>query len=510
MNHSMSRPGWAAALLAIVLVFTQTASAQGVSPPAIDEVVEQGRKALLAENYPEASKLLEQVMNRPDFANADPDLQFFTFLLASFAAEATDDNLSAHEYLVVATSHPDADGETWLRRARTAAILEKWTDAGESLITVAKRFPKAFNGDEPQIWLINSVVHELGQNSRLRPQRMDLIDAFFAAGYKSKYGEEPSYLWLLMATDAIERGDDKRAREAAKRITASETLISILIDKRFDRLVKQQPKLFDVRTAAEREAKLMKGVVKRQPRSLQAQVDYANALYPLGRFAEMIALANTAIARVDTAPTDKPPFDDIDDNLNWIHNQKATALAALGRWNEAAQVLADWEHSDRNRADKVSQAINLGSGYNDLGRPDDALTAVSGVDWSRGISDYGRMQFQFVRFRAFKQQGKDAEAREIVDWIREHQKDSLDTAQSALLESGDVDGAATLLITRLRDANERAEALAGIQNYMTTPRTELQKKREALNQTLLARPDVVAAISEVGRREKFPIYSMHY
>lgn len=516
MSQSMPRSGWATVLVAAACgvagawLPAQPAAAQEARGPAIHELVEQGRQALLADKYPEASKLFEQAMNQPDFANVDPDLQFFTFLLASFAAEGTDDNLSAHEFLVIATSHPDADGETWLRRARTAAILEKWTDAGESLTTVAKKFPKAFNGEEPQIWLINSVVRELGQNPRLRPQRKDLIDAFFEAGYKSKYGEEPSYLWLLLATDAIERGDDKRAREAAKRITASETLISMLIDKRFDRLVKQEPKLFDVRTAAEREAKLLRDVVKRQPRSLQALLQYANALYPLGRFDEMLALANTAIARVETAPTDKPPFDDIDDNLNWIHNKKATALAALGRWDEAAQVLADWERNDRNREDKVSQAINLGFGYNDLGRPDDALKAVSSVDWSRGISDYGRMQFQFVRFRAFKQQGKDAEVREIVDWIRENQKDSLDTAQSALLESGDVDGAATLLITRLRDANDRADALAEIQTYMTTPRTELKNELEELKQMLLARADVVAAIAEVGRREKFPVYSMHY
>lgn len=477
---------------------------------AVYELIEQGRLALIAEKYPEASKLFEQAIKRPEFADADSKLQYFAFLLGSFAAEGTDDNLTAHEYLVVATRHPDADGETWLRRARAAVLLEKWTDAGESLTNVAREFPKALTGSQFQSWLINKSVRELGLNPRLRPQRTALLNALYEAGYKTMYGTEPGHLWLLLATEAVESKDMKRAREVTRRITDSNVLISMRIDKRFDALIQEDPKLFDIRAAAEREARQMKSVVKQRPKSLGAQVQYGYALYTLGQFDAMLALANGGMARVAKAPANDPPYDDLDDNLNWIFNHKSMALAALGRWEEAAQVLADWERDDRNKEDKVSQAINLGFLYNEMGRPDDALKAVNSLDWSRGMSEYGRTQCQYVRFQAFLQQGKESEVREVVTWMREHQKDSLDTAQSTLLEAGDVDAAATLLIMRLKDTDDRATALAEIQEYAYAARTERRKKLDALNEALLARADVAAAIAEVGRREKFPVYTLQY
>jgi tetratricopeptide (TPR) repeat protein len=517
MSQSTPRPRWTTLVIAAALCVagglatSRPAAAEAASGGnAVYELVEQGRLALIAEKYPEASKLFEQAIKRPEFADADSKLQYFAFLLGSFAAEGTDDNLTAHEYLVVATRHPNADAETWLRRARTAVILEKWTDAAESLTTVAQRFPKALTGSEHQVWLINKSVRELGLNPGLRPQRTELLNALYAAGYKTKFGTEPSFLWLTLATDAIESHDTTRAREVSRRITDSEVLIAMRIDKRFDALVQAEPKIFDVSAAAKREVQQLRTLVKKRPRFLGAQVQYGYALYTLGQFDEMLALANGVITQVEKAPADKPPFDDLEESLNWIHNQKTIALASLGRWDEAAQVLADWERNERNKEDRVSQAINLGFLLNDMGRPDDALKAVNALDWSRGMSEYGRTQCQFVRFQAFQQQGKESEVREIVTWIREHQKDSLETAQSILLEAGDVDGAATLLITRLRDADDRATALAEIQEYAVPPRTERRKMLHALNENLLARADVVAAIAEVGRREKFPIYSLSY
>jgi tetratricopeptide (TPR) repeat protein len=250
--------------------------------------------------------------------------------------------------------------------------------------------------------------------------------------------------------------------------------------------------------------------MKENPKSLGVVVQYGYALQTLGQFDEMLTLANGIIAKVDKAPRNAPPYEDLDDELNWIHNHKANALRALGRWDEAAAALETWERSDRNRDDKVSQAINLGFFYNEMGRPEDALKAVAGLDDSKGMSEYGRTQLQFVRFQANQQLGKEAETQQLVTWMREHKDDSMETAQDALLEAGDVDGAAALMLARLNDADDRTGALAEIQIYAQVPRTERQKKTDALAETLLARPDVAAAIAQYGRREAFPIYSLEF
>ncbi len=184
-------------------------------------------------------------------------------------------------------------------------------------------------------------------------------------------------------------------------------------------------------------------------------------------------------------------------------------MRALGKWDEAAAVLAAWEVSPRNDSDKVSQAINLGFFYNELARPDDALKAVNGIN-DKDVSDYGRVQFQFVRFQAYQQLGRHDEAKQAAAWLLEHKDDDQETAQGTLLESGDVDGAAALLISRLKDPDERSGVLAEIQTYAQTPRTERQKKLDAQREALLTRPDVVATIGEYGRREQQPIYSLEY
>jgi hypothetical protein len=158
----------------------------------------------------------------------------------------------------------------------------------------------------------------------------------------------------------------------------------------------------------------------------------------------------------------------------------------------------------------VSQAINLGVLYNEMGRPDDALQAVHGIDWSGDISPYGRVQLQYVRFQAYLQKGNEAETRDILTWMRDHQDDAIATVQATLLEVGDVEGAAELFKKRLRDADERADALSEVQQYAQASRTARREQLNALGEVLLARADVVAAIVEVGRREKLPVYSARY
>ena len=509
-----SRAVSAALLLAGALWFAPMVHAVGtpatVPAKEIFDLVQQGRTALEAEKPAEALKLLEQAMAKPGFINTDPAIQYFALLVASYAAQGSENHARAYELLVAASRFPDADAELWTRRAGAAARIGNWEDAAQSLTTVAKKWPKELKGDEYHSWLVNKVSRELGKQPNLHQPRIELLSALFEAEYRMRYGIEPSHLWLVLATDALERQDLKRAREVARRITNSSVLVSMRIDKRFDALTSADPKLFDVQAAAEREARQMKSGVKDNPKSLGAVMQYGYALYALGQFEELLTLANTTIAKVDKSSPKEPPYDDLDDSLNWIYNHKANALRALGRQDEAAAALATWEASDRNHDDKVSQAINLGFFYNEMGRPEDALKAVAQLRVGRDMSAYGSTQFQFVRFQAYQQSGKEREAQEIVAWMREHQDDSTETAQDTLLEAGDIDGAAALLLARLNNAEERASTLAGIQIYAEIPRTERQRKLDALEETLLARADVAAAIEKYGRREKFPIYTLEY
>lgn len=486
------------------------AGAVGPRLPSSSEVstlVEQGRVAIAAGQHSEGLNLLRQAMNHPRFDNAEPRIQYFSLMLASHAAAALDDFLSGHEYLVLATSFPQADAEDWNRRASLAVLLEKWEDAAMSLTTVAKKWPKELNSDRWSIRQTFRLSRELGERPALRPQRLELLNALFEAGWKVRYDSEPSGLWMVLVTDAVERRDLARAREVVRRIQSPSVLVSMHIDKRFAALVAQEPAAFDVRAAAETEARRLKRVAQDNPRLLDAAVQYGYALHTIGDFEAMLSLAEGIIRNVGKAPADKPPYDDLDESLNWIHNHKATALAYLGRWEEAAATLANWQARQRNPDDPVSQAINLGSFYNQIERPAEALKAVEKLDWSRDMSEFGRAQYQHVRFQALLQLGRQQEVAEIVEWMRQHRLDAPETVQVTLLEAGDIDGAAALLLSRLEDPEERAGALAEVQIYEQPPLTASQARLEALRETFLARPDVAAAIAKYGTRQRFPIYS---
>ena len=261
--------------------------------------------------------------------------------------------------------------------------------------------------------------------------------------------------------------------------------------------------------AVERECKRLAKTAAANPRSLGVRVQYGYALLEAGRFAELLQFTDEIVARVSAARSDEAPFDDIDDQLNWIYNHKAASLRALGRWDEALTGHGGRAPASRKKGSiNVSQAINLGWHYVDYGKPEKALKALDGIDWAHSLSAYGRMQLQYVRYRAYLQLANAQEADNVLAYLREHRDDAEDTWQLAMLDAGDFDGAAALLIARLRDPEKRYEALGEVQEYLPLPRLPKQAEALARWEKLVTRADVAAAINEVGRREKAPMYNV--
>jgi hypothetical protein len=232
------------------------------------------------------------------------------------------------------------------------------------------------------------------------------------------------------------------------------------------------------------------------------------ALLTVARYQELITLADRTLARQAQAPQDKPAFDDVADKLNWIYDLKSQGLRGLGRWDESLVIQEAARRQRDSSTDKVSQAINLGSSYINRDRPNDALKSLEDIDWVHSLSGYGRMELQHVRFRAYLQLGNREEAEKVFVYLRQNKIDAPDTWQDAMLEWGDVDGAAAQYIARLHDPEQRIEALYAAQTFKPVPRLPRETESNARWQALLDRADVMAAINEVGRREQHPIYDL--
>jgi hypothetical protein len=248
------------------------------------------------------------------------------------------------------------------------------------------------------------------------------------------------------------------------------------------------------------------------PRSLELVTSYCDALFTLGEFKELLKVSSAALDKVARAPKEIPPYDDLDKWLGWTYNLKSIALSGHGREKEGTQILADWRTDPRNTQSKVSQAINLGALQNYAGKPEEALQALEGIDWVKGLSAYGRLQFQEVRLDAYLQLGRQDEADTVLAWFHEHQLESPATAQLAFLKAGDLDAAAAVLVARLENSDTRAEALASMQEFKSVKhghvrRSEYQQRVKAYYGKLYSRADVLAAIAKYGRIESFPVYN---
>jgi tetratricopeptide (TPR) repeat protein len=472
----------------------------------VDAAIERGRQALLADNYVDAGKAIEEALQKPAFAQLSKSDQFRAILLASLAARGREDYLAAHEFMVIATGYPDAKAEHWVLRASMASWIDNWADAGLSITTVAKDWPAALPdiGDETIQW----TALKMSRDKKLAADRLEMLNALFAAKFQLEWHIEPADLWRDLSLDALQRNDLARAREVLKRIDDPGSLVRMRIDRRFDTLVKAEPKAFNVPAAAQARVRRLRREIDANPRRLGPVVQYMYALFTVGSYAEVISLADRVVSRNSNAPADKPAYEDLADTINWIYDLKSQALRALGRWDAALGMQEEARRQRENSNDKVSQAINLGYSYNLRDRPEDALKSLDGIDWARSLSGYGRMQLQHVRLRAYLQLGNRAEAEKVFVYLRENRVDAPDTWQDALLDWGDLDGAAAHYIARLRDPEQREAALYAAQSFKPLPRLPRDAENVAHWQALLNRPDVVAAISEVGRREQFAIYDL--
>jgi hypothetical protein len=111
-----------------------------------------------------------------------------------------------------------------------------------------------------------------------------------------------------------------------------------------------------------------------------------------------------------------------------------------------------------------------------------------------------------VRACAADQLGDTVVRRRAMSYLREHERKNVPALARALLCVNDLEGAAALLIRRLRDRAERPDALMSLQVY-SRPRGKALPRRAVLAQRLARvreRLDVSAAVEVVGRIEKVP------
>jgi tetratricopeptide (TPR) repeat protein len=329
--------------------------------------------------------------------------------------------------------------------------------------------------------------------------RFDLLDAAFTSGYRNNLGEVPGPDWIDLADLLLLRGDTTKAARVIDEIDLPSDLIDVRADKRFAALVDAQPARYDVEAAARRRVERLRALSARKPRSLEVLVALATATKDLGKPDAALALLDRALARA-AAPD---AFDDQEQRIMWLHDERSRALWRLARRDEAIVELQRGMAIPENRLPNISQRVNLAQRYAYMNRPEMALKTLDRPD--EDATPYGKMAWQFGRLAAADELGDEPLAQEVLDYMRAHEPDAPRILRDGFVLSGMLDDAARIFIGELDDPMFRTSALHALQKFDSVPGVLSPERWETYWKQLKARPDVKAAVAKYGRVQSYAL-----
>ncbi|MDQ0466067.1 tetratricopeptide (TPR) repeat protein [Caulobacter ginsengisoli] len=471
------------------------------APSNFEEAIDRADQAVRAKDWPGVYQALRPLLNTDELAAQTGERRHAILLMFATAALVTNHADEALAQIKIASTMPQAEGHTWFIRMYAAAVLDDGAEALASLARLADLSP-----DEARALPHDMVlgIHELVSRMDKPSEALAQFDGIlFRLGWQSDSAlSEPDFLWTEYAGILLDRGDVAGARTVVARVSSPEQIIEMRADRRFDPVVRRGDPAFDPRRAALAQLAKLTQAAKASPDKLEPLLGQVGEMRRLGQFDAAQALIEAAIARVK-AKGDKA-YADFEDQSNWLYDIQARLLMDAGRVDEALAIQARGAQVQENGDDNTSQVLNLGDQYVSLGRPKEALAAIAKVG---GMSGYGQMVRLYVEGCAQAQLGNTAKVQANIAEMRKLWPVNADALQDLLVCSGDLDGAAQVLIRRLADPQERTDTLADLQDFhdrgFTPPFAKVMGERL---ETILARPDVQAAIAEVGRIETYDLW----
>ena len=482
--------------LALLSLAACAAVKQNAPAPAAQQL--DDALALIAGNhYQEGEAALTAVIEADTFKGLSGDAQYRALATAGKVALTRGDAKIGYGYLVRALAMPQASYEDRLVQLKASVRLGYDADTVAGLTSLAQRWPD-------RVATLNSrvIILTLHKAGRLpHGAALSLMQALYAAHWKLPGQIEPSGIWRELVLQLVEQGRIAEAIDVSTRIDDVYDLIALRVDHRYDAVVAANPERFDIATAAGRELRELQSASERAPRLLGLRYSLIQALMHQQHYAAALAAADSLLTETRSTNFPERLYEDYGEWNNWLLDERARALERFGRWDEAVAQLSAGGLEPEDGGGNVSQLINLGELYCDLGRPNDALAAIGRL--AANPSPWGAMEREEVRFDAALQMGDTAQAERSLGYLREHRADALPVYQHALIVANQLEGAAQVLVARLLDPHQRQAALASVQFYAQAPSTPRVEDWRGRHRAVIARHEVQAAIQNVGRVERY-------
>lgn len=308
----------------------------------------------------------------------------------------------------------------------------------------------------------------------------------------------------------LDRGEVARARERAAPITDPHTVLTMRVDRRFDAL-RSTPdfeRAFDLAAAVDRHIARTRRSIADNPRLLGPSLDLVQALRLQGKHQEALREVDAILARANTAEGPSL-FEDHEDQLNWLLNERSYILYDLDRREEARSTFGQSIGAGEGGEWNVSQVINFASRLQAEGRSSEALEVLRTMGRA---SPYGDMWAATVRACAGEVLSNAQVRDEALTFLREHEDDNPAAFTRALLCVNDLDGAAAAYVRRLGNEEHRETALLALQIYeppavvLSAQEADIERRQASVRD----RPEVQAAVEAIGRIERVPFHSVYW
>lgn len=310
----------------------------------------------------------------------------------------------------------------------------------------------------------------------------------------------------------LQHGETAAAQARLQTILTPRLIIAIRTDRTFDPL-RADPGFdakYNVEAAVSAAYTRYRWIVSQRPASISDAQSLVAVLRMKGESREALTFLQGVIA-IAQSPQANAEFNGLDQvGLNWLLDQEANLFADLGRTSEAdaafqQAVLITTGEGPSN----LSQRINFADLLVAEARPQQALDALAGLG---PTSPFGAMSAAAVRACAAEELGNQRLRDEMLDFLRQHERDHPRALTSALLCVNDLDGAAASYVRRLADPMERQDALLALQIFQSAPLQSRTHQGVMLQRLGLVRDraDVRQAVNAVGRIERQPVIAADF
>lgn len=496
-----SRAGSAALGLALTLALSLTAVAPAAraGTPDLGQQLRDLTQVALDSEFKACKSIngkLTKAIADPQFEQLSPDMRGVALYVAIFCApEKSDQAVTAARRLVKLPVDPRLLYGGQLALIQDAYKREAPADYVAALDAIIEADPTLVADWKPEdvYWILRKVKDDPALEGVL-------LDHLHAVPWTHADARETDANgWAVRrARRLLEAGDAAKARAVLDGVTSTSQLLIVAQDRRFEPLWPQLQAegRFDWIKLVQAELAAHQDRIKAEPTLLEPVTQALGDLWALERYDDAVALGDAYAARLRKGDI----FTDAKEQRSWLLNQLAQVYYALGRFDAADALMVE-----ATGEDPVSQAINRSEMLDGAGRPAEALKLLQAIDGKKA-SDYGQM-WQISGQACVKfDLGDKAAADTLIAAMRPRWKDNADALGAALLCVGADDELAALYVRRLNDPIERAGVLAQFRN--TRPaRVEapVYARREAHRRAIIARPEVVAALSHWGRPLDLPL-----